>query len=61
MSEADDLTLQSEDDILGKLIGIVSDIEAKENMIYVGVGLQDCQIQPKAGQAKIKQNKRPFG
>lgn len=49
MSEADDLTLQSEDDILGKLIGIVSDIEAKENMIYVGVGLQDCQIQPRAG------------
>lgn len=49
MSEADDLTLQSEDDILGRLSGIFSNIEAKENMIYVGVGLQVCQIQPRAG------------
>lgn len=45
MSEADDLTLQNGDDILGKLSGILSDIEAKERTVYMGVGLQCCQIQ----------------
>lgn len=44
MSEADDLTLQSGDDILGRLKGIFSDTEAKEKTIYVGVDLQYCQI-----------------
>lgn len=44
-SEADYLTLQSEDNILGRLNGIFSDIEAKERTIYVGVGLQYCQGQ----------------
>lgn len=38
-SEADDLTLQSGEDILGRLNGIFSDIEAKERTISVGVGL----------------------
>lgn len=45
MSEADDLTLQSGDGILGRLNGIFSDTEAKEGTIYVGVGLQYCQRQ----------------
>lgn len=44
------LTLRSVDDILGRLSGTVSDTEAKENIAYVGVSLQDCQIQPRAGQ-----------
>lgn len=45
MSKADDLTLQNGDDILGKLSGTFSDIEAKERTVYMGVGLQYCQIQ----------------
>lgn len=49
MSEADAVTLQSGDDILGRLNGICSDIEAKERTIYVGVGLPYGQIQLKAG------------
>lgn len=49
MSEADDLTLQSDGDVLGRLRGIFSDVEAKEDKIYVRDGLQFCKIQLQAG------------
>lgn len=47
MSEADDLVLQSGDDILGRLNGIFIELEAKESTIYVWVDLHFCQIQEK--------------
>lgn len=49
MNKAEDLTLQSEGDILGRLSGIFIDTEAKKDTICKGIGLQDCQIQPRAG------------
>lgn len=39
MSEAENLTLQRGDDILGRLNGVFNDFEARESTIYVRVAL----------------------
>lgn len=60
MSEAEDLTLQSGDDILGRLHGIFNDIEARESTIYVRVALWLAKCSQELDSPKLSRIKGPL-